>query len=665
MHDPTKTTSSDTHPNNLPYRKDVQGLRALAILLVIAAHAKIPGLAGGFIGVDVFFVISGYLITGLLFKELTTNNQINFIRFYARRLKRLLPALALVVIASALFAYKLLPFTEQLPQATSAAAAIFWVSNIQFAFHDLDYFGSQADQNIYLHTWSLGVEEQFYLVWPLLLALVFRATKGKISSRTALVTTLGIIGIASFIACIVQTAQDAGLAFYLPLFRAWQFCAGGLVFLLTDKIGPNRNIFKVTSISISGLLLIIGSAIFMKGSMPYPGFLAAIPTFGTAMLIAGGVGNSKSIISKLLESSTTQKIGDISYSWYLWHWPVLILGGLLFPLDSAKNQLLLITISWSLAVITYRLFENPIRSNIKIEKFHGWHIIIGLSACVAISIQSMNWQSHLHKAISSEKHNPLALARIDLPIIYSMGCDDWFHSADVKVCKFGKENAEKHVVMIGDSIGLQWFPAVFEAFPINKWQISVMTKSSCPIIDTPFFYDRIGREYTECSQWRKKALTTARQLAPDVLILGSANYDFKPNQWRDGSKKVLDLVADSAAQIYIIRPTPTLPFDAINCLSAAASDDWRSARCSTKPDLRTNNEAWQAVSEVAQNYKNVHLLDMNNIVCPQNICSAGDRDSPIYRDNMHLTASFTASLAELMIAEITKRHPKNLDIPDI
>lgn len=653
----------DIHLSKLPYRKDIQGLRALAILLVIAAHAKIPGLEGGFIGVDVFFVISGYLITGLLVKELTCDGKISFLQFYARRLKRLLPALALVIVVTALFAYRLLPSTEQLPQTTSAAAAIFWVSNIQFAFQDLDYFGSQADQNIYLHTWSLGVEEQFYLVWPLALAFTFWAAKSRISARIALVTALSIIGVVSFIACIVQTLQDAKLAFYLPLFRAWQFCAGGLVFLLADKIGSNRNISKVTY--ISGFLLIIGSAIFMKGSMPYPGFLAAIPTLGTALLIIGGTGGPKSVTSKLLENPIAQKIGDISYSWYLWHWPVLILGGLLFPLDSPKNQLLLITLSWSLAIVTYQLFEKPIRSNIKIEKFYGWHITIGLSICIAISIQSMNWQSHLHKVIASEKHSPLTLARMDLPVIYRMGCDDWYHSADVKVCRFGGENAQKHVVMIGDSIGLQWFPAVFEAFPINEWRISVMTKSSCPIVEIPFFYDRIGREYTECSQWREKALITARQLAPDILILGSANYDFKPDQWRDGSKKILDLVADSAAHIYIIRPTPTLPFDAINCLSATEPDDSSPARCSAKPDLRTNTQAWEAVSELSKSYKNVHLLDMNELVCPENVCSAGDRNSPKYRDNMHLTASFTASLAELMMVEIIKRSPKNSDTSEI
>lgn len=642
------STRSASHTHKLPFRKDIQGLRAFAVLLVIAAHAKVSGFEGGFIGVDVFFVISGYLITGLLIKELSSNGQIRFLRFYARRLKRLLPTLALVIITSAFFAYCLLPEPEQLAQATSAAAAIFWVSNIYFTFQNLDYFGTQAAQNIYLHTWSLGVEEQFYLVWPLLLALVFWSTTKKAKYKIALTTTLVVVAIISLFACIWQTSYDARLAFYLTPFRAWQFCVGGLVFLFSERFS---SLFKraLPIISLLGLLLIIAGALIVQSATPYPGTYALMPTAGAALLIIAGGGGSKGFATKIMENKIAQGMGNISYSWYLWHWPVFILGGLLLPLSSPVNQLLLISASGALAYTTYHLFENPIRLSRWQEEQHGKQTVAALVLMSIINIGAIHWNNTQHDRIEAGSSAWFTAVRTDLPEIYRLGCDDWFHSSDVKICKLGSDNAEKRVVIFGDSIGLQWFPAIKEIALVENWQLLVITKSACPMANKPYFYPTIGREYTECAEWRTKAIAAIKNMTPDIAILGSTDsYDFSSKQWQEGTESVLHEIGPVTGTTYLIRATPTLGFDGPNCLAKGATDVQElqnQSGCRTSYDTNETSVAWTAINDAAKKFENVKLIDMNGLVCPDSSCAAYRDGVFVYRDGQHLTATFVRSIS--------------------
>jgi peptidoglycan/LPS O-acetylase OafA/YrhL len=644
MHDPNRSPN-DIHPSKLTYRKDIQGLRAVAILLVIAAHAKIPGFGGGFIGVDVFFVISGYLITGLLVKELTSNNRINFLEFYARRLKRLLPALALVVIASAFLAYRLLPSAEQLPQAISAASAIFWVSNLQFAFQDLDYFDSQAEQNIYLHTWSLGVEEQFYLVWPILLTLIFGAAKGSRSPQTVLIRVLAIIGATSLAACIWQTSQDARLSFYLMPFRAWQFSFGGLAFLLADRIALSKRAASIAS--ITGLFLIISCAIFLLHSIPYPGIAATIPAIGTTLLLISGKSNNGGVIAKLLESRLAQGVGNISYSWYLWHWPILSFGFIFLSSHKLTSSIFLILTSWILAVLTYHLLENPIRKHKKLVNFNGWQIIVALALMALVNVGAIRWFNQASNQLEKSPPDIYTKAKADMPIIYGMGCDDWYQSADIKLCSFGNENAENVVAIIGDSIGLQWFPALHKIYNKPNWRILVATKSACPMVDEDFYYQRIGRKYTECSQWRAGLMETLKQLNPNIIILGSAEtYDFTAEQWKKGTERVLRQISQSTSKAYVIRATPGLPFDGLQCLAALQKSENSNSQNCAASITRSQSDAWTSIRDVANRLPNVFTIDLNDEVCPEGICQAELRGIVVYRDSIHLTSTFIESLAE-------------------
>ena len=231
---------------SLKFRSDIEGLRAIAILLVVAAHAKIRGFAGGFIGVDVFFVLSGYLITGLLVQELLANGRIRFIEFLARRFRRLFPSLLLVLACSCALAQQLLVAGEQSVQAAAAASAIIWLSNFYFAFSEFDYFSPGAGKNLFLHTWSLGVEEQFYLVWPALLLVVgktFRPLNGGINLGhiKIIMTAIAVLG---FVGCAVWTDVNQLQAFYMMPARAWQFALGATVYLYLKNSSPSAKLKK-------------------------------------------------------------------------------------------------------------------------------------------------------------------------------------------------------------------------------------------------------------------------------------------------------------------------------------------------------------------------------------------------------------------------------------
>ena len=282
-------------PGNSSFRPDIEGLRAVAILLVIAAHAGVPWLAGGFIGVDVFFVLSGYLITRLLADELTRTGSLQFARFYARRFRRLLPALLLMLCVTALLGAQLAPVSQQGWQADAAAAAALWSSNLLFAFSRLDYFGSDASGNLFLHSWSLGVEEQFYLAWPLLLVVGYGAwRKSAPPSRLNLIQLLWLLAAISFAACVFITSIEPRHAFYLMPMRAWQFALGGLAslyFIDGTSADDGRPAASVHLLGWIGLALIIGSALALDSHTTYPGAWALLPTLGTlAVLVCGARG---------------------------------------------------------------------------------------------------------------------------------------------------------------------------------------------------------------------------------------------------------------------------------------------------------------------------------------------------------------------------------------
>lgn len=321
---------------NLTFRPDLQGLRAVAILLVILGHSGLAIAPGGFIGVDVFFVLSGYLITGILLRELEQGGRISLIPFYARRLKRLLPALIFMLSVSAVLATWILSGAEARIQLTSSPFAATWTSNLYFAFTQNDYFNELASRDLFLHTWSLGVEEQFYLIWPVVLMMLLWA--GKLRSETKqsgfgiMFPGLVMVFVASFILSLYWTKNLPQAAFYLMPSRIWQFSLGALVYLILRSYFSQKSEMTYRSRKLSayitlgaGLILILVSAILLHPGLAYPGYWALVPSLGAALVIV-----ASHILPKNQNGPLAHPVlvwlGDRSYSLYLWHWPIFMLG---------------------------------------------------------------------------------------------------------------------------------------------------------------------------------------------------------------------------------------------------------------------------------------------------------------------------------------------------
>jgi peptidoglycan/LPS O-acetylase OafA/YrhL len=641
----------------LGYRGDVEGLRAIAVLFVIAVHAGLPWLSGGFIGVDIFFVLSGFLITGLLVKEIDSTGSLHFIDFYIRRLRRLLPALLLMLLGSSALAWLLLSPFAQMSQATAAASAAAWFSNIHFAFQKLDYFSPGSETNIFLHTWSLGVEEQFYLIWPALIYVILQKAyhaKNLVRLRFCMI----LVAVASFVASLWATYKFPQLAFYMMPLRAWQFALGAIVWVESQKesgwLSHVMHNDKARAIGgWAGLILLFAAGTQLDANRPYPGFYALFPTLGAALVIASGSSGVTTSVQKCLSWKHMQAVGRVSYSWYLWHWPALLLGYALTGSNAVVYRLGYVAFSLLMAILSYRFVESPIRHQ-RWWLIHKRATIYGTATIIAFSILgSSHWYLHEADRMSGPEQKRIVMSHEDSPAIYTQGCDDWYFSARVKICAFGAPNATHTAVLLGDSIAGQWFPAVAKVFGGADWRLLVLTKSSCPMVDQSIFYARIGRIYSECTTWRKAVLEDLAKIKPDVVVMSSfPNSTLSPEQWMSGSQRVMQSISAVATNVYVLRATPHLPVDGPDCLSEhIGSPKWLPRNdndCSFRSGDNQADVIYVSIQGAAKPLGNVHIVDMSDEICPGGICSAERNGMIVFRDSQHMTATFAASLAPVL-----------------
>ncbi|MEW9571150.1 acyltransferase family protein [Rhodanobacter sp. Si-c] len=649
------------HEYRLGYRADLEGLRAVAILLVVAVHAGVPWLRGGFVGVDVFFVLSGFLITGLLVQEVSGTGRLRFAEFYVRRLRRLMPALLLMLLVVGVLAALLLAPAEQREQSSAAAMAALWLSNVHFAFARLDYFAPGTETNLFLHTWSLGVEEQFYLIWPALLVWLL----GHDGERGIARLKVGMLAVllASLATCVLLTYKAPQLAFYMMPMRAWQFAAGALVWLFfkapkapTDSsLGRNRPGW-LHAAGWLGLVLIALAGTLFSAYIPYPGAYALLPTLGAAGVVAAGcVATQPTGVSRLLSWRPLQWIGGISYSWYLWHWPILLLGHAVTGSDAPIYRACWVLLSLSLACLSCACIESPIRNRQEWLARPRMAIFGALALMLVANSLCLRWYNQADERMKSPAMQRYVMAHGDAPVIYGMGCDDWYASDRVRICAFGPANAPHTAVLMGDSHAGQWFPAVAKAFDRPGWRLLVLTKSACPMVDEPFFYARIGKEYMVCTTWRAHALEKVVALKPDVLLLGSAEYDFTREQWIDGTARVLAALSPATGHIYILRDTPLLPFDGPNCLAGhEGRPAWlgRQHACTAPAVDPRAEQVYRWLEQAAARFTNVSTLDLDPQVCPGGTCSAERGGLVVFRDSQHLTGSFAASIGSVLAQKL-------------
>ena len=357
-----------------------------------------------------------------------------------------------------------------------------------------------------------------------------------------------------------------------------------------------------------------------------------------------------------------QAVGRLSYVWYLWHWPVLVVGQQILPIHGHWDYTVLaVGVSLLAAIATHHLIETPIRFGRPAQLRHSWQMGLALCLMVLLNSQMLRWNTEARDTLARSSSTIAARATVDVPIIYQHGCDDWYHSDELKPCVYGKADAPKTALLLGDSIGAQWFPTLTAMLDHQQWRIVVLTKSSCPMVDEPFFYQRIGRDYTECSVWRDRAIQWVRQNPVQWIFMGStASYDFTPEQWEQGTGRLLEQLAAHAEGIYVIEANPTLAFDGPSCLRQRLPEECGSAPASAPRYPEVAHYLQQAIEQQPK----AHWLETSSYVCPNDQCSAqrhvNGKETVVFRDSQHLTASFVATAAEHFLRQIADEESRLL-----
>lgn len=639
------------------FRPDIQGLRALAVALVVLAHAGIPGFAGGIVGVDVFFVISGYLITRLLVGEKIRTGQISYLGFLAKRLKRLLPALITMLVTTTVLGVLLLTNHEFSEQTRSTPFAATWSSNFYFAFADFDYFAELRQKDLYLHTWSLGVEEQFYLVWPAVIAIAFLVkTDQARTSHRSLSGILVVLLIASFVLSMYWSADNTLYAFYMTPARAWEFALGGLIFLHTPTgDSPQAPLFARwgSSLQALGVSLILGITITLPEQATYPSAWATVPTIGAALVIMGGAHERTKNRRRLLAHPALVWVGDRSYSWYLWHWPLLMLG-FAYGLENHLSAVpALVVLSLLIASVSYERVELPFWKGYRSDLAPVTTLLTS-AVVIAVSSIAFAFLNAAHTKPQSQAAVVAGAIRNDMPDIYRRGCDRFFRDDLVNPCISGAQDGTRTVALIGDSIAGQWYSVLPLLFDPTTWKIVVLTKSSCAIVEAKNPNIKNQQSHDTCARWRHKAIDFLAELQPDVVFVGnSPRYEFTKDEWIKGSQVVLNRLTPAVGQVVFLEGTPQLSFDGPSCL-----ERWLNEQPSPKPPNHAvcldskaseNNATTRNLVAATAGFDNAHVLKLVDLVCPDATCSGWSSSGhAVFRDRQHLTNTFAKAQASFI-----------------
>ena len=639
------------------FRPDIEGLRGIAVLIVVLFHCGIPGFSGGFVGVDVFFVLSGYLITGLLVAEIQKTSKLSLLQFYARRARRLLPASALTLVVTLLIGAIILAPKELDWAGHAARASALYISNIFFDKNAGNYFASDVKSNPMLHTWSLAVEEQFYLFWPLLILLGLRVWR----SMKALVTVLSGLTIISLGTGVWFTANEGTFAFYELPARAWEFGIGGLAVLLP------RGTLKIPfgwwlAFGWLGIFAILGSAHFILGDTSFPGWIALIPVMGTVAALIAGAEHPRRGVGVVLYSDPLQMLGRLSYSWYLWHWPFLVFSAALLPNISIAGKTAAAAASLAVAGISHHFVEDPIRFHPSLLKRPA------LSLCLAATVTLCSlgaaflsiWFA-VHLANEPEMKT-ITAAIDDIARFERQQCvTSQRQSPEVKTCRFGDTSSGITIVLFGDSHAMSWFKPLQRIAESNGWKLVTVVKYACSAFDirspgTPVV-DRAA-----CASWRAEALQQIVALRPSIVfIVNSTSYlghkelamGFSLDELQNGTRRTLETLTAGGLRVVVMRDNPYFTYDIPNCLARSARHSWYpGGSCEADQSIVLNPAVFESEKAGARGLSNVHFIDITDRLCQRDICRTVQGDTVIYQDNHHLTGNFTKSLMAVLEVEL-------------
>jgi peptidoglycan/LPS O-acetylase OafA/YrhL len=632
------------------FRPDIEGLRGLAILLVVAFHVGAPGITGGFVGVDVFFVLSGYLITRLMIDEIERDGRLSFVGFYARRARRLLPAAALVLVATLLLGLAVYSPIELRDLARTAQSVAVYASNFRFALDSVHYLGPNVDVDPLLHTWSLGVEEQFYLLWPLIVAGLMALGR----RRTLAIGMLVVTG-ASLAACAWLTPRFQPWAFYGSPMRFWELGLGALATILPATTAPR--VLDSTAFALACLALVLGAAIGFSAHTEFPGLAATLPALGAAGLLRAGAAAAPNRIIRLFALRPMMWFGRRSYSWYLWHWPLVVLAGVAWPHRGIALEVAAGLLALACASLTLRFVEDPVRTSAKLRSRPLLSIGVGVAFVVFGLGLVQAVRVYADRVSARPEQQRFARARTDKPRLYEDDCILMYSATETEhACVYGEPNAPTTVVLFGDSHAIQWFPALETLALSHHWRLVVRAKAECPAADVPaLFSEKLHRAYTECPSWRARALDEVVAMKPALVVVSSASPWLGDRDdaehvavatWQKGLASVVARLIAAHAQVAWIADTPRPgPGDDVPvCLSRSEAALLGTRDCTFDRDDRGFVRAGIAAVTAAGG----RAIDLADHICTSSRCEVERDGVVIYTDTNHLTASFAASLAPVL-----------------
>lgn len=691
--------------NNLNrFQPEVQGLRAIAVLLVVIYHLWPERLTGGYIGVDIFFVISGYLITAHIYREILKTGSLSLTKFWARRIRRLLPLSFVVLAVSFLLTLAVLPATVWDTTFRQLTGSALYVQNWVLAGDAVEYSAQDEDASIAQHFWSLSVEEQFYVAWPLLLVgLLFVSRKLQRTPRRraapasagdprqVIIGGLTAVGLASLIWSVVGTAYNPATAYFITPTRVWEFVVGalaGMVFLGRQFRGPAAN-----ALGWAGLLMIVIPALVFTAQTPFPGWVALIPVLGAGILIVCGSPTGTFGVHRLLSTRPAIFLGDISYGVYLWHWPLIIAAPFILG-DSVLwyHKLMLLGLTVVLAWASKVWVEDPFRrsSLIKAPVRSYTFAFSGMAVIVAAVLLVPGWYSPARTAPavaeSDACYGPGALdpangcapmgdeAPFPAPADAARQVKEPTYpncqallDGDILTCSLGaaKADARTTVAVVGDSYATRWLPPIDEIGRKNGWEVKTFTRSAC----TPTLATRTnpeseeGRRFDEiCAQ---SVAEVRDRIAADESISivfmaasqTSKTYEAPPgtrmdNPAVDGITSVWQTWLDAGKKVVAIDETPRLGFNVATCLAENPDDPMQ---CASK-----RSESWDPETSFIRDaaatmeHRNFFRMNFDDQFCDNGYCYPVIGSLTVYIDTGHLSEEYARALEPVMADKLTR-----------
>ncbi|QGH70084.1 acyltransferase family protein [Pseudactinotalea sp. HY158] len=657
------------------FRHELHGVRGLALSLVVLFHLFGNGRVSG--GIDVFLAITGFLFTGsLLRRAIKGNGRISLVQHFGRLGQRLLPPILPVLLAVAVGAYFLLPESRWLQVARELRATILYYENWELVGSQLDYNAAGADTSPLQHFWSLSVQGQFYLVAPLVvMAVTMLALRLQVSPRWALVGVLALVLVGSLSYSVYLTAVDQPVAYFHSGARMWEFALGGLAALLLPYVKLSMR-GRVVS-GWAGIAMIATCGLIFDGGNLFPGYLAAWPVIGMILVLAGGMTTSPWGVDRLLVTKPFTFAADISYSLYLWHWPILIFVLATFGLQriGPLEAVAILSASVGLAWLSKRFIEDPAQ-NWRFVRSQGrkfaWAVasvtVVALTTGAAASSLSQRQDALLAQAIvdggeypgaavlmsgepiSLDPYEPgdvvpdLTVLSRDLPAIYDESCVQSHRDGfdEVLVCRDVPADPLRRVVMTGGSHIGQWWPAMSRIAEEQSWELILLEKGGCHLTVDWENVDGLGFN-DSCRDWNRDALPLIAQLEPDLVFTLGTTTKGGYEHVAAGAVGAWSKLADAGIPIVAVRDTPRLEESAAECLERVGVDP---RECGQPRDASLEMASPMRTAEGIP--VNVTPLDLTAAFCDATYCPAVAGDTIVMRDEHHVSATYMRTVTPFL-----------------